>query len=225
LDEITLFRGLRPQDPPDTDQMRAAVRQRLAGEIGRPARRAPRPGWFRRRPLLLATAAVAVAACAAIVVPAVLPGGGAGPLTSGAAWAVERHDDGTIEVSISQAYDAAGLQRRLRADGVLAYVRFSRWIFRSSNGSVTSYPAEECGQAGPSRVHLPGNVTAAVFPFVKNTTDFSYAFNIRPSAIPKGAAVLIEVTANGPTGQAPGGFDIGTEVLANDLPPACTPAH
>lgn len=69
---------------------------------------------------------------------------------------------------------------------------------------------------------LPPNVTAAVFPYVKNTTNFSYAFNIRPSAIPKGAAVLIQVTFNGSSLQDPG-FGAGTQVLANDLPPVCVP--
>lgn len=221
MDEIMLFRQLRPQDAPDADQMRVAVRERLLGEISASGRSRRRPGWLNRRPLVL-IAAVAVAVCAAVILPATLPGNDAGPFST-RAWAVERHNDGTIEVGIREAYDAAGLQRQLRADGVLAYVRFSRWVVKSSNGSTTTYPAEECQQSGPGKVKLPPDVTAAVFPFVKNTTNFSYAFNIRPSAIPKGAAVLIQVTADGPTDQAPGGFDVGTQVLANDLPPVCVP--
>lgn len=220
MDEIMLFRQLRPQDAPDADQMGAAVRERLLREISPRGRSGRRPGWFSRRPLVL-TAAVAAAVGIAVLVPVMLPGDTAGPFAA-RAWAVQRNDDGTVTVTINQAHDPAGLQRMLRADGVRAYVRYSPWVVKSSNGSTTSYPAEQCQQSGPDTVKLPPDVTAAVFPYVKNTADFSYAFNIRPSAIPKGATVLIQVTFNG-SGLQDQGLDVETQVLANDLPPACTP--
>lgn len=220
MDEIMLFRQLRPQDAPDADQMGAAVRERLLREISPRGRSARRLGWLSRRPFVLAAAA---AVGIAVVVPVMLPGDTGGPFAA-RAWAVQRNDDGTVTVTINQAHDPAGLQRMLRADGVRAYVRYSPWVVKSSNGSTITYPAEQCEQSGPDTVKLPPNVTAAVFPYVKNTADFSYAFNIRPSAVPKGATVLIQVSFSG-SGLQDQGLDVGTQVLANDLPPACVPQH
>ena len=71
-------------------------------------------------------AGMAVVAAAVLAVTALLPGHSATPqpgihLT---AWTVVKHADGTVYVRINQLRDPAGLQRKLRADGVPASVVF-----------------------------------------------------------------------------------------------------
>lgn len=62
----------------------------------------------------------------AIVVPAVLPGG-AGAAFATKAWAVERHADGTVTLTLDQEFsDLNGLQATLRADGVPAIIIWRR---------------------------------------------------------------------------------------------------
>jgi hypothetical protein len=84
----------------------------LAGEG---ATRYPR-SW-RRRALALAGGLAAVA----IAAVAVLSLGGGG---DGTAWAVTRNDDGTVTVEINSLRDADGLERKLRAAGIPAVVRY-----------------------------------------------------------------------------------------------------
>jgi hypothetical protein len=81
----------------------------------------------RRRLPGVAAGALAVAAAAALAVTALLPAGhrSGPPPARLAAWTVTRQADGTIKVTVRQLRDPAGLQRRLRADGVPASVTFS----------------------------------------------------------------------------------------------------
>jgi hypothetical protein len=226
MDEITMYTALRPKAPGNAGELTRAVRQRLAGEFGPPPRRDRRvPGRRRpgRRRLLLAAGAITAAAAAAIVVPAVLPDQGSGSLVT-AAWAVQHNQDGTIEVTVKQARDATGLQRALRAEGVPAYVRYIPWV---STGNGHYRPAQNCGQTGPG--NLPGgaaNVTILeeVFPFLAaGGAPRGAALTIRPSRIPKGDAIMIEVTWF--PGDGGFGTNVGDAVLGNDNPPTCTPAR
>lgn len=71
------------------------------------------------------TRVVAAAGAAALIVAAMI----GAPVLFGqdggsAAWAVQTRDDGSVEVRIRKPQDAAGLERRLAAVGVPAYVNF-----------------------------------------------------------------------------------------------------
>jgi hypothetical protein len=226
MDEITMYAALRPQAPGNAGELTGAVRQRLAGEFGPPPRRDRRvPGRVRpgRRRLLLAAGAITAAAATAIVVPAVLPGRDAGSLVT-AAWAVQYNPDGTVKVTFKQAHDVAGLQRYLRAHHVPAYVRFIPFV-RAPAGDYRR--AENCGPTGPG--NLPGgqrNVTILeeVFPFLAaGGAPAGDALTIRPSRIPAGDSILIEVSWDPGDGRI--GNNVGDQVLGNDNPPTCTPAR
>ena len=71
-------------------------------------------------------AGMAVVAAAVLAVTALLPGHSATvqPGIHLTAWTVVKHADGTVYVRINQLRDPAGLQRKLRADGVPASVTF-----------------------------------------------------------------------------------------------------
>lgn len=220
MDEITLFTALRPAPPENHGELVEAARARLAGAFGpQPARRRWRWVRPRRRAMLLAACAGAVAATTAIVVPAVVPGGGTGPLIT-AAWAVQRNPSGTIKVTMKEARDAAGLQAALRKDGIDAYIRYVPWVSKPS-GPVTAYPAEECGPATSYPI-VPGKVVEAVFPFpAGGAPNQGYAVTINPDAIPPGDAILIQVTWT--LGRPDLGIDVEDTVLADHRPPVCTP--
>jgi hypothetical protein len=94
----------------------------------------------RRRVSGLAAGALAVAAVAVLAVTALLPGShqaGRPPPAQLAAWMVTKGPGGTITVTVRQLRDPAGLQRRLRADGVPASVTF----FGHQPRSCHRYPA------------------------------------------------------------------------------------
>ena len=109
----------------------------------------------------VAAGALAVAAAAALAVAALLPAGhqaGRQPPAQLAAWTVTKQADGTIKVTVRQLRDPAGLQRRLRADGVPASVTF----FGHQPRSCQRYPkmsavlmAEVFGGHGPPLVIHP----------------------------------------------------------------------
>jgi hypothetical protein len=78
----------------------------------------------------LSVAGVAAAVALAVAAPAghrAAPG----PSFQLAAWTVVKGADGTVSVTIRELRDPAGLQRRLRADGVPASVTFSGGLPRS----------------------------------------------------------------------------------------------
>lgn len=82
----------------------------------------------RRRLPAVAAGALAVAAAAVLAVTALQPAGhqaGPQPPFHLTAWTVTKQADGTITITVRQLRDPAGLQHRLRADGVPASVTFS----------------------------------------------------------------------------------------------------
>ncbi len=111
------------------DQLLATLREPFA-EVGLAApldqvTRRGRQIRGRRRLLPGAAAAAAVVAGAAVAVTALAPASHPASAAQLAAWTVTRHDDGTITITIRELRDPAGLQARLRADGVPASVSFS----------------------------------------------------------------------------------------------------
>ncbi len=157
MDEITLFRELRPAPPDNAAQIREAARARLSEAMSRPAghpgRERARAGagfWPAQHRSLWLAVVVTLAACAAIIVslvlpsgrppsgrPTVHPGGKAVTVTT-AAWTVHRAPNGTITVNVKQLRDPAGLQRTLREEGVPAYVRYIP-IVQASRGAPSRH--------------------------------------------------------------------------------------
>jgi hypothetical protein len=217
MDEITMYAALRPQAPGNAGELTGAVRQRLAGEFGSPPRRNRRlPG---RPRLLLAAGAIAAVAATAIAIGQAGPGRNTGQFVT-AAWVVKHNANGTVKVTLKQARDAAGLQRALRADGIPAYVRIGPWRWNPAK-PLTAWPAEECSQAGGGPP-VARKVVEEVFPFpAGGGPDQGYALTIRPSAIPAGDSILIQVTwsPNRPIF----GMDVGDMVMSTTKPPACRP--
>lgn len=126
----------------------------------------------RRLPGLAATLAVTTAAAVAVLAWPAGHHGGPQPSVQLAAWTVVRHHDGTISVTIRELRDPAGLQRRLRADGVPASVTF----FGQEPRSCQPYPV---GPALLHRVFTAGR--AGRYPVLV----------IHPSALPGGAGLHI----------------------------------
>jgi hypothetical protein len=218
MDEITMYTALRPQAPGNAGELTGAVRQRVAGEFGPTARRTRRlPG---RRRLLLAAGAIATAAAAAI---AIVQTAGSERSTNQfvtAAWVVKHNPNGTVKVTLKQARDAAGLQRALRADGIPAYVRIGPWWWNPAK-PLTAWPAEQCSQAGGGPP-VARKVLEEVFPFpAGGGPDQGYALTIRPSAIPEGDSILIDVTWS--PDRPIFGMDVGDLVMSTTKPPACRP--
>jgi hypothetical protein len=99
----------------------------------------------RRRLIPGMTGALALAAGTAVAVTALLPAShqtGHQPTTQLAAWTVTRLADGNIKVTIRELKDPAGLQRKLRADGVPASVTFAS----QENAACRLYPGGTPGQ-------------------------------------------------------------------------------
>jgi hypothetical protein len=120
-------------------------------------------------------AVVAAAAFAVIALPASHPASHQ-PGVQLAAWTVVKQADGTVSVTIRELRDPAGLQSRLRADGVPASVNFSG----HRNLSCQRYTA---GIALINRVFTVQS--AGGFPVMV----------IHPSALPSGAGVEINPPA------------------------------
>ena len=118
---------------------------------------------------------LALVAAAAFAVIALLPASHQ-PGVQLAAWTVVKQADGTVSVTIRELRDPAGLQSRLRADGVPASVNFSG----QRNLSCQRYTA---GVALINRVFTAQS--AGGFPVMV----------IHPAALPSGAGVEINPPA------------------------------
>lgn len=120
----------------------------------------------------LSMAGIIAAVALAVAAPA---GHHAPPQPGGiqlAAWTVVKRADGTVSVTVRELRDPAGLQRRLRADGVPAAVNFSGGLPRSCR----LYPESP---ALINRVFTLGQ--AGRFPVMV----------IHPAALPSGAGARI----------------------------------
>jgi hypothetical protein len=101
-----------------------------------------------------------------------------------AAWTVVKRRDGTVFVRIRELRDPAGLQHRLRADGIPASVQF--------------YPGNPVGKSPLAIVQFKGNPCQQYSGgqsknnnVVTGRHPLQDGFTIHPSAIPSGAGVQI----------------------------------
>ncbi|MGO9079420.1 MAG: hypothetical protein ACLQDY_10310 [Streptosporangiaceae bacterium] len=164
-----------------------------AGEIIARARRR----GVRRRLIPGITGVLALAAGAAVAVTALLPASHPASPRPGfqlTAWTVVKQPGGNIKVTVHELRDPAGLQRRLRADGVPATVTF----LDRQNPACRPWPGD-----GVIGMHtLAGNTLfSKVFPSHPGAP--SGVIVIRPSALPSGGGVQLEA---GFDGHRPGAF-------------------
>jgi hypothetical protein len=162
-----------------------------------------------RRRIPALAGALGVAAGAALAVTSLHPGtppASHQPTASLAAWTVARQPDGTIQVTLRELSNPAGLQRKLRADGVPASIT----LIGQQNPACRQYPASRAlldsvatrtFEILPTVHHgppagLPGSVLKLVI-----------IMEIHPSALPSGTGLqlastltlLPPVTTNGGT--------------------------
>lgn len=104
------------------------------------------------------------------------------------AWTVTHKSGGLISVTIRELRDPAGLQRRLRADGVPATVRFQVLI------PGTQYPRKlphPCFYHAPA--HQQARLLSRIFP-VRTSASDQVVFTINPAAIPAGIGLWMQVS-------------------------------
>ena len=131
----------------------------------------------RRRRLAYGTGAAALAAAAAISAASLTAGSpGTASHAELTAWTVQEQPNGTIDVTIHDLLNLAGLQQKLSADGVPAEVI-----------SGTQYPAGCVDREAMTRD------MASVITLGPAVPD-GYAFVIHPAAIPSGSKLLLDVT-------------------------------
>jgi hypothetical protein len=160
---ITALREQRDKVPMDTPVEQIISR----GRAMRARRRVPR-----------VAGALGAAAAAAFAVSVALPAShpASEPHAQLAAWTVARQADGSIQVTIRELRDPAGLQRTLRADGVPASVTFTG----QQNPACHGYPG---GGNQSQQRHLLSSVAGPA-----GGRD---ALVIHPSALPSGAGLQI----------------------------------
>ena len=160
---ITALREQRGKVPMDTPVEQIISR----GRAMRARRRIPR-----------VAAALGAAAAAAFAVSVALPAShpASEPGAQLAAWTVARQADGSIQVTIRELQDPAGLQRTLRADGVPASVTFTG----QQNPACQGYPG---GGSQSQRRHLLSSVAGPA--------AGRDVMVIHPSALPSGAGLQI----------------------------------
>jgi hypothetical protein len=164
----------------DDNDLLTAVREDFAGvrmNTGAGAILAGGSSLRRRRRLAYSTGAAALAAVAAISAASLTLGSSG--TTSHAeltAWTVQKQANGTIDVTIHDLLNLAGLQQKLNADGVPAEVI-----------SDTHYPAA-CVDREAMKEDMASVITLG--PAVPD----EYAFVIHPAGIPSGSKLLLDVT-------------------------------
>jgi hypothetical protein len=163
------------------------------------------------------TAVLAGVTAAAVVVNL----GGAAPATSGTsspsggnsakltAWTVATGPGGTVDVTIRQLLDPAGLERTLRADGIPANV-----AFQSGEPSVSPPLPPECQQVAMSD-EANANLQAKILPFPPNVGK-AIVLAIRRSVIPEGIGIYLAIES----GSSDTGWGWGLDLVKDT--PACT---
>ena len=190
---ITALREQRGKVPMDTP-VEQIIRR---GRAVRARRRVPQ-----------VAAALGTAAAAAFAVSLALPAShpASEPHAQLAAWTVARQPDGSIKVTIRELRDPAGLQQRLRADGVPASVTFSS----QQNPACQGYPG---GGSQSQRRQLLGSVVTA-------PATARDVMVIHPAALPSSAGLQIYALFQHYPGQR-GSFE-GFSVRLAQASPQCT---
>jgi hypothetical protein len=200
------------------DELMTTVRESFAGvHSATPVNQiAKRSRAVRVRRLIPgAAAALAVAIAAALAVSLLTPASHQ-PTASLAAWTVAKQADGTVRVIVREFRDPAGLQRKLRADGVPASVIFNpklppgapfRDLFRVKHNPCQF--SRRQGQllkvvTGPSHRLREGSTISV----------------IHPSALPGGDGLQFIATPSTGYVHSPGRFALG--VILVQASPRCT---
>jgi hypothetical protein len=142
-----------------------------------------------RRRLLPGMAAVLALAVAAALALTTLAPASHHPRVQLAAWTVVTQPGGTISVTIRELRDPAGLQSRLRADGVPATVTFEN----QQNPACHPWP----GAALYGR-HTPAGDTLFHQVFLPQPGPPAGVVVIRPSALPSGGGVQLAASFGSP---------------------------
>ncbi len=127
-------------------------------------------------------ALLAVLAAAVFGMTALLPSSHPSGRESGiqlAAWTVVKHPDGTVDVTIRELRDPAGLQRKLRADGVPASVIF---------GNQPTVRPNHCQSYGHPEL-LPNVVTPSTAP--GQPRGQVTVMVLHPASLPSSAGIQI----------------------------------
>ncbi len=105
-------------------------------------------------------------------------------------WTVVKQADGTVLVRIHEFRDPAGLQRRLRADGVPASVVFFPGTLRPGEPltDLVHFKGNPCQEYSGGESQAPKVVTGG--------SPFTAGMFLHPSAIPAGAGVQFVATSN-----------------------------
>jgi hypothetical protein len=231
MDELTLFTGLKPPPPPAQGESLSRVRARLdaavtgaGGATGAGTRTGAVPapwgrwaGLPRRRWLLLAVTAVVVVV-AAVVGPAIVLGGRSTTLVT-QAWAVQRHPDGTVTVTLRETLNPAGLQRALRTAGVTAIVRLTK-ITRFS--PATRQIQYQCLYRPPLSEIAPGSVQQAVITPGSHNPAIPVmvtSYIIHPAAMPRGSAIFFTSAQSTYGGTSMTGYAPPYVLLTDQVPP------
>lgn len=133
---------------------------------------------------VLATAGAAVFAVTALAPPAARS---TTATTQLAAWSVDESKPGEIVITVRQLHDPAGLQARLRADGVAAVVTFSE----PEISSPCRFLKDDVNALPDARA-----LAASISGF---SSGDSSIIVLHPAAIPSGDGVFISVGFNAPS--------------------------
>jgi hypothetical protein len=215
------------------DQLMTAVRESFAAvRLAVPVEQTVRRGRaLRGRSRAYRAAAVAgVAAIAAVTAVTVTGPGRAAPpaasANSGApvvtgpggttldAWTVTKGSDGTVNVTIRQLLDAAGVQRALRADGVPARVEFQ-------SGMISDSPPLPAGcndvkMSDEANADLQGKILG--WPLsIRPDQAHGVALTIYAHQIPRGIGIYLAVQ---PESSPHGSWGWGLDLV--QATPACT---
>jgi hypothetical protein len=138
----------------------------------------------------LATGALATAA---VVAAATAPHSAGQSDVTLAAWTVKSEGNGTIKVTIRELRDRAGLQRKLRAEGVPINLRY----FGEPNPPCRVYLIRFRVPGHPGKTYAGGGVDpgARIIQYGNSGPKSPVVFIIRPSAIPAHAGIAVWVAS------------------------------
>lgn len=182
----------------DDNDLLAAVREDFSGvRMDTPAEAILADGAAlrrrRRRRLAYGSGATALAAAAAVSGVTLTSGAASTGGTHDArltAWTVQEQHNGTIDVTVRDLHNLAGLEQKLKADGVPAEVI-----------SREGYPAA-CVDSKAMKEGMASVITFTTRPRVNG----EFTFVIHPAAIPSGTRLLL---VSGGLGDPPGLWGIG----------------
>lgn len=186
----TALRTMDPAADVDPDPHAPEAQEMLRRILAQPAAGARRGSSLRR--VAVGGVLVGAAATAALVLP--IPWDGHGPGLGGRAWAVVRHGDGSVGITVrwSELSDPAALQNALDRAGAR-----TRILVGTETGAVPDEPSQVPACAKPYSGR-PYNARAVQWDFPKAASEVN-GIVIRPHYFPHGGTFVIE--AYSPPGQ------------------------